>query len=39
MAELENLATSQSRDLQIQFERIAQLQADCDILRVRFIKP
>jgi hypothetical protein len=39
IAELENLATSQSRDLQIQFERIAQLQADCDILRVRFIKP
>ena len=39
VAELENLATSQSRELQIQFERIAQLQADCDILRIRFIKP
>jgi hypothetical protein len=39
IAELENLATSQRRELQIQFERIAQLQADCDILRVRFIKP
>ena len=39
VAELESLTTSQSRDLQIQFERIAQLQADCDILRVRFIKP
>ena len=39
IAELENLTTSQSRELQIQFERIAQLQADCDILRIRFIKP
>ena len=39
IAELENLAASQSRELQIQFERIAQLQADCDILRIRFIKP
>ena len=38
VAELENLTTSQSRELQIQFERIAQLQADCDILRIRFIK-
>jgi hypothetical protein len=38
VAELESLTTSQSRDLQIQFERIAQLQADCDILRIRFIK-
>ena len=38
VAELENLATSQSRELQIQFERIAQLQAECDILRIRFIK-
>ena len=37
--ELENLATSNSRELRIQFERIAQLQADCDILRIRFIKP
>lgn len=39
VAELEHLTTSQSRELQIQFERIAQLQADCDILRIRFIKP
>ena len=38
IAELENLTTSQGRELQIQFERIAQLQADCDILRIRFIK-
>ena len=38
VAELESLTMSQSRDLQIQFERIAQLQADCDILRIRFIK-
>jgi len=37
--ELESLAASQSRELRVQFERIAQLQADCDILRVRFIKP
>ena len=39
IGELENLTTSQSRELQIQFERIAQLQAECDILRIRFIKP
>ena len=39
VAELENLATSQSRELEIQFERIARLQADCDILRIRFINP
>jgi len=39
IAELESLAASQSRELKVQFERIAQLQADCDILRVRFIKP
>jgi hypothetical protein len=39
IAELENLATSQRRELTIQFERIAQLQADCDILRIRFIHP
>ena len=36
--DLERLAASQSRELQIQFERIAQLQAECDVLRVRFIK-
>ena len=36
--ELELLADSQSRDLRIQFERIAQLQAECDILRIRFVK-
>jgi hypothetical protein len=39
VAELESLANSQSRELQVQFKRIAQLQADCDILRIRFIKP
>jgi len=39
IAELESLAASQSRELKVQFERIAQLQADCDILRIRFIKP
>ena len=39
IAELESLAASQSRELRVQFERIAQLQADCDILRVRSIKP
>jgi len=39
VAELENLATSQSRELHIQFERSAQLRAVCDILRIRFIKP
>ena len=39
IAELERLAASQSRELKVQFERIAQLQADCDILRVRSIKP
>jgi hypothetical protein len=38
IAELEQLATSQSRELKIQFERIAQLQAEWDILRIRFIK-
>jgi ABC-type transporter Mla MlaB component len=37
--ELENLATPQSRELESQFERIAQLQADCDILRIRVISP
>ena len=36
--ELEQLATSQRRELAIQFERIAQLQAEWDILRIRFIK-
>jgi hypothetical protein len=36
--ELEQLTTSQGRELRIQFERIAQLQADCDILRMRFSK-
>jgi hypothetical protein len=37
--ELERLTDSQSHDLRIQFERIAQLQAECDILRIRFVKP
>ena len=39
VAELESPASAQSRELAIQFERIAQLQADFDILRIRFIKP
>jgi hypothetical protein len=38
IAELEKLADSQSRDLRIQFERIAQMQAEWDVLRIRFIK-
>jgi len=36
LGDLEELATSQDRELKIQFERIAQLQAEWDILRVRF---
>lgn len=36
--ELEQLTNSQSRELRIQFERIAQLQAEWDILRIRFSK-
>jgi hypothetical protein len=35
---LEQLANSQSRELRIQFERIAQLQAEWDILRIRTTK-
>ena len=35
ISELERLATSQSHELAIQFERIAQLQAEYDILRIR----
>jgi hypothetical protein len=38
ISELEQLTTSQSRELRILFERIAQLQAEWDILRIRFIK-
>ena len=38
ISELEHLATSQDHELRIQFERIAQLQAEWDILRIRFIK-
>ena len=38
IAELEQVATSQSRELRIQFERIAQMQAEWDVLRVRLIK-
>ena len=38
IAQLEHLAGLQSRELKIQFERIAQLQAECDILRIRFTK-
>jgi hypothetical protein len=35
IAELEQLADSQSRELRIQFERIAQIQAEWDIIRIR----
>ena len=38
IAELEQLADSQSRELKTQFERIAQMQAEWDILRIRFGK-
>jgi hypothetical protein len=38
IAELEELACSQSRELRVQFQRIAQMQAEWDILRIRFIK-
>jgi hypothetical protein len=38
LSELEEFATSQDRELKIQFERIAQLQAEWDILRIRFIQ-
>ena len=33
--QLEQLTSSQDRALRTQFERIAQLQADCDIVRIR----
>jgi hypothetical protein len=33
---LEQLMTSQGLELRIQFERISQLQAECDSLRIRF---
>jgi hypothetical protein len=39
IAELAQLADSQSRELRIQFERIAQMQAEWDVLRIRLIKP
>jgi hypothetical protein len=38
LSELEQLADAQSRELRIQFERIAQLQAEWDILRLRSSK-
>ena len=38
LAELEQLADSQSRELRIQFERIAQMQAEWDVLRIRLTK-
>ena len=38
ISELEQLTNSQSRELRIQFERIAQLQAEWDTLRIRFAK-
>ena len=38
IAELEQLADSQSRELRIQFERIAQMQAEWDVLRIRLGK-
>jgi hypothetical protein len=37
--ELEHVASSQGRELRIQFERLAQLQAEYDILRIRSGKP
>jgi hypothetical protein len=39
IAELAQLADSQSRELRIQFERIAQMQAEWDVLRIRLTKP
>ena len=39
MNELEHLVGSQRHELRIQFERIAQLQADCDVLRIRGSSP
>ena len=38
ISELEQLANAQSRELRIQFERIAQMQAEWDILQIRFAK-
>ena len=38
IAELEQLADSQSRELRIQFERIAQMQAEWDVLRIRLTR-
>ena len=38
LSELEQLAAAQSRELWIQFERIAQLQADWDIVQIRSSK-
>jgi len=38
LGELEQLAKAQSRELRIQFERIAQLQAEWDIVRIRSSK-
>jgi hypothetical protein len=35
---LEQVACSQSHELTVQFKRIAQLQAECDVLRIRFTK-
>ena len=39
ITQLEHLTTEQTRELRIQFERIAQLQAECDILRIRRTTP
>jgi hypothetical protein len=38
ISELEQLTSSQSRELKFQFERIAQMQAEWEILRMRFTK-
>jgi hypothetical protein len=35
LSELEQLADAQSHELRIQFERIAQLQAEWDVVRIR----
>jgi hypothetical protein len=38
LSELEQLADAQSRELRIQFERIAQLQAEWDVVRIRSVR-
>ena len=38
MAEPGQLPDSQRRELRIQFERVAQMEAEWDVLRIRLIK-